>query len=246
MARKQRNVLLSLTAGLLFLPLWVFGSPLIAPDEVVVMFPTTGHRSAGSDGWHLDIHGWVYEPSRSGDWAELNRMLLGTQAIYANERGGDDDESLLSQRTGLFAVDNQRGKEVIIGLGGESYRMPASEAYGHFRGSIQVSDQQLGPILKQIDSDKTGLSLPLRVALLAGDGRYFGGRIHLVEEQGLSVISDLDDTIKDSSVLDTPQLLANTFAREFRPVPGMAEVYRDWAAIGAAFHYLSASPWQLY
>ena len=40
--------------------------------------------------------------------------------------------------------------------------------------------------------------------------------------------------------------LANTFLREFLPVPGMARLYQKWASAGAAFHYLSSSPWQLY
>jgi phosphatidate phosphatase APP1 len=60
------------------------------------------------------------------------------------------------------------------------------------------------------------------------------------------VISDVDDTVKVSQVRDRRELLANTFLRAFRGVPGMAEAYRQWAADGAAFHYVSASPWQLY
>src|SRR5262249_18285644 len=51
---------------------------------------------------------------------------------------------------------------------------------------------------------------------------------------------------KVSEVCDHRALLANTFLREFRPVPGIAELYRGWAAGGAVFHYVSASPWQLY
>jgi phosphatidate phosphatase APP1 len=40
--------------------------------------------------------------------------------------------------------------------------------------------------------------------------------------------------------------LATTFLREFRPIDGLAAVYRRWAEQGAAFHYVSSSPWQLY
>ena len=44
---------------------------------------------------------------------------------------------------------------------------------------------------------------PRRIAALpAGDGRRFAGRVQLVGRQGLSVISDVDDTVKDSNVLD--------------------------------------------
>ena len=33
--------------------------------------------------------------------------------------------------------------------------------------------------------------------------------------------------------------------REFVAVEGMPEVYRRWQDLGAAFHYVSSSPWQL-
>jgi phosphatidate phosphatase APP1 len=67
-----------------------------------------------------------------------------------------------------------------------------------------------------------------------------------VTPQGWSVISDIDDTIKDSNVLDKKELMRNTLLREFKPVTGMSKVYADWARGGAAFHYVSGSPWQLY
>jgi phosphatidate phosphatase APP1 len=41
--------------------------------------------------------------------------------------------------------------------------------------------------------------------------------------------------------------LRNTFVREFVSVPEMAALYRHWQEkLGAAIHYVSASPWHLY
>jgi phosphatidate phosphatase APP1 len=68
----------------------------------------------------------------------------------------------------------------------------------------------------------------------------------LIEPQGLSVISDIDDTLKHSHVICKRTLLTNTFLRPFETIPGMASVFRRWWAAGAAFHYVSSSPWQLY
>ena len=67
-------------------------------------------------------------------------------------------------------------------------------------------------------------------------------------KRGLSVVSDIDDTIKISEVSSKRELLANQFLRPFEVVPSMASVYRRWQQEhpGAAFHYVSASPWQLY
>jgi phosphatidate phosphatase APP1 len=72
------------------------------------------------------------------------------------------------------------------------------------------------------------------------------GRALLMAPTGVSVISDVDDTIKHTEVTCRQSLLRNTFLREFLPISGMAEMYQDWAAQGAAFHYVSSSPWQLF
>ena len=70
--------------------------------------------------------------------------------------------------------------------------------------------------------------------------------LHLLGEQGLSVISDIDDTIKITHVHDRAALLRQTFFRDFEAVPGMADLYGRWQAAGAAFDYVSRSPWQLF
>ena len=70
--------------------------------------------------------------------------------------------------------------------------------------------------------------------------------MRLLNEQGLSVVSDIDDTIKITHVQDRIALLKQTFLREFESVPGMADLYQHWRAAGATFHYVSRSPWQLF
>jgi len=71
---------------------------------------------------------------------------------------------------------------------------------------------------------------------------------HLVEPQGLSVISDIDDTVKVTEVFRGPSaVLRNTFLREFHPVSGMAELYKAWnKEYGASFQYVSKSPIEFY
>jgi phosphatidate phosphatase APP1 len=88
--------------------------------------------------------------------------------------------------------------------------------------------------------------IQFRLVTRRGDDRIFAGRAHLLAPEGWSVVSDIDDTIKDSNVLDKRELIRNTFLRDFKPVDGMADAYTAWARGGAAFHYVSASPWQLY
>jgi len=79
-----------------------------------------------------------------------------------------------------------------------------------------------------------------------GDPRRFEGDVQLVTGSGISVISDIDDTIKITNVTDHRQLFDNTFFRDFREVEGMPELYQSLAAGGASLHFVSSSPWQLY
>jgi len=72
------------------------------------------------------------------------------------------------------------------------------------------------------------------------------GKICLIPTQGISVVSDIDDTIKETCVGNRHELLHNTFLREFKSVPEMAEIYQQWASLGSSFHYVSASPWQMF
>ena len=60
----------------------------------------------------------------------------------------------------------------------------------------------------------------------------FAGRqlsnLLLVPPAGLSIISDIDDTIKESNVIHKRELMLNTFLREFVPVEGMSALYQRW------------------
>ncbi|KAI8373193.1 uncharacterized protein BYT42DRAFT_61122 [Radiomyces spectabilis] len=58
---------------------------------------------------------------------------------------------------------------------------------------------------------------------------------------------DIDDTIKVTDILGGKDvILQNTFFSKAKEVPGMAEVYRAWAAEKMPIHYVSNSPWQVY
>jgi phosphatidate phosphatase APP1 len=68
----------------------------------------------------------------------------------------------------------------------------------------------------------------------------------LLDRHSVIVVSDIDDTIKDSNVPELPELLLNTLFRPFRRTPGMAEIYKKWQEKHAQFIYLTNSPYQLF
>ena len=69
--------------------------------------------------------------------------------------------------------------------------------------------------------------------------------IRFIEPEGISIISDIDDTIKITRASVRREVLANTFIRPFKIIDGVNEVYRQFATTGVEFHYVSSSPWQL-
>src|ERR1051325_5894126 len=207
-------------------------------DERVVFFPTLGRPTP--TGWELEIHGWVFEPERHRLLSAIFRRAIG---IHESELTAAE-KTTFAARAQSFLVDNERRKRISIRLGEQTLKLSASAANGHFAGRLRLSAEDLGHL--GIAGGATG---PILFHTVSADQRVhsYPGEVYLLPDNGLSVISDIDDTIKSSQVLDRDALLRNTFCRPFEAVPGMAEVYRNWAAsAGAQFHYVSASPWQLY
>jgi phosphatidate phosphatase APP1 len=99
-------------------------------------------------------------------------------------------------------------------------------------------------LLKSVGPDTGWLSY--RAALTESDDRHIEGRLQIVHPTGISIISDVDDTIKHSNVPNRGDLFRNTFTRTFVPIAGMPELYQQCAHAGAVFHFVSGSPWQLY
>ncbi len=222
------------TGVLLFAGQWAAAQ--VREDEEIIFFPTFAHLTPDGKEWVVPIHGWVFEPENDSVvrvvLLERLRQTLGLQESAA-------ETDVFRERARLFLVDNERNKSVTVEVGGRRHRLPPSEPNGHFRGEIRV------PAAEATPSAEAGRLL-CEAVLPNGDSRRFWGTILLIPPTGFSVISDIDDTIKITEVADRTAMMRNTFCRPFRAVPGMAELYRRWAAEGAYFHYVSASPWQLY
>lgn len=73
--------------------------------------------------------------------------------------------------------------------------------------------------------------------------------VQIIEPKGVSLISDIDDTVKQSNIaLGTKEVFRNTFARELRDltIDGVQDWYGALHDLGVRVHYCSNSPWQLY
>lgn len=206
-------------------------------DEQVVFYPTCGSWDKEHDAWRFQIHGKVFEP----EYNSIKRRLV-LAWLRSSLNGQLESDQLREDRVRHFLVDNERGKSVTIAVEGENLRVGTSGPNGHFLTEHAIAaSKMIG-----VNSSRAENVIAFQAVLRENDSRSFTGRLHCLAESGVSVISDIDDTIKDSCVTEKSELLRNTFMREFRPVVGMAELYRDLAESGVAFHYVSGSPWQLY
>jgi len=91
--------------------------------------------------------------------------------------------------------------------------------------------------------------VPTHVRVLASEKLSATEEVHITEPKGISMISDIDDTIKHSAIGNgAKEMFRNTFIRELGDltIEGVKEWYNKLADLGVKFHYVSNSPWQLY
>ncbi|KZF19544.1 hypothetical protein L228DRAFT_251163 [Xylona heveae TC161] len=91
--------------------------------------------------------------------------------------------------------------------------------------------------------------VPKNVRVLASEDLSAMTEVRITEPVGVSVISDIDDTIKHSGVASgAREMFRNTFIRELDElsIDGVKEWYSKLAEMGVKMHYVSNSPWQLY
>lgn len=126
-----------------------------------------------------------------------------------------------------------------------------SERTGIFSGQFNVSDSKIRKWISESSLDnKRTIKIKSESVESSINSRSFSpteGVVHLIEPEGVSVISDIDDTIKNTKVLAGARaVLKSTFFNPTRSIPGMAEAYSKWYNLGASFHYVSNSPFQLF
>ncbi|HEY6563973.1 MAG TPA: App1 family protein, partial [Pirellulaceae bacterium] len=208
-------------------------------DEIE-LFPSFGKRDANNSECLLLIRGHVTRPRHDGLGLRLlERFYLRAFRISPEEAAGP----LYRDRIQGFLERARRGTLVRIHLPHGNCDLPrASRPNGHFQATIRIPTP--GPWIDTLGDDEDRwirIQASAARAPLPADSRC-----PVLSHAGPSVISDIDDTIKATHVAERRLLIANTFLLPFEPIGGMAGVYRAWEGAGAAFHYVSSSPWQLF
>jgi phosphatidate phosphatase APP1 len=210
------------------------------PDERVTLYPTFGYPISGGTVWRVLVHGQIGE----GATTSFAQRLLLKGLIRALDLTPDIvSGELFGKRINGFLLNPISGERIQIELAGQRYVLRRkSKSSGLFNCKIDLPASQLA-----------GYKTYGRIGTSSGQRSVRESRweanscpVLLAEQTGVSVISDIDDTIKLTEVTSRRQMLKRTFAMPFEGIDGMSSLYQNWAADGALFHYVSSSPWQIF
>ncbi len=188
--------------------------------EETILFPDVAFQSLDNDAtWKIMIHGWRYEGNKGMDWfgfsssqwvERLVKRLLGLDdIIYLNG-------SLNRDRLKPFFVEDESNELISVKVGEKTHSL-RTDQNGQLYEQIQATNDEIQKLKQQQQQTDDFITYEA-----IGDNQDTAkGIIRLIEpRQGISIISDVDDTIKISEVLDKVRLIANTFIYPFKPVPG--------------------------
>ncbi|WEW56839.1 hypothetical protein PRK78_002294 [Emydomyces testavorans] len=227
----------------------------------------------------IDVRGWIYSPNKGPMTRKnrlliaLARKISGIPAPSPSVSGdgrssGQDDISLEKQAESIAGkqtdIDNQRQSSLLSRdeisaanaqlmdrlrpfLTSPAVGMPATIFFFNDTKSqsrtVLTNDGGHFAVRASLDF------VPSHIRVLASETLSAMEEIKIIEPSGVSLISDIDDTIKHSAIMSgAKEIFRNTFVRDFTDlsVLGVREWYSQMANMGVGIHYVSNSPWQLY
>ncbi|HYE12814.1 MAG TPA: phosphatase domain-containing protein [Pyrinomonadaceae bacterium] len=222
-------------------------------EKKLTFYPTYGYRPQdGSGVWRIPARAWV-----------RNERPMPPDSVI---RLCVDEEGELSEKLFLrlkecvrdFVARDNEGEEVRFTFDGdparEKFRLRGeTDGNGIIIEEFDLPDEAAGRIIAaQPDAGRGGwLKLTAETSGLSGKATS-SSAVRLTEPHGLSVVSDIDDTVKVTEVpAGKRAVLRRTFLMDYEEAEGMRERYqkileRNPDFDNVAFHYVSGSPWQLF
>ena len=221
----------------------------------VTVYDSYGYRDPSEASvWSVPMRAWVHD-NRDTPFVE---NTIASWAIGHFERDLErpldpDERAQLLACLANFIADDKSDEVVRFSFAEDAARTifqfkERTTENGVVEEIIRVPDQLVGECYARQSRESRWLEIDART----GDGHGSGkGRIRFLEPEGLSVVSDIDDTIKVTQVpAGKKTVLRNTFLKKFKAAEGMRERYLNLVsspdAADTCFHYVSGSPWQLY
>lgn len=214
------------------------------PTHRATLYPMLGYAHRDGEHWRVLAQGRFY---RHTPLTLSKRLLIRGLQRVMNVPRENFQEEIFHKRLEGFLAAAEPGRRVVLRMGDELIPLKKkTRGSGLFQSTIDLSNSailRLAPTAMELD---TRVEISLALDPSHPTDTAISSPVYLVAPRGISVISDIDDTIKNTQVTQKRAMLANTFVHPFQAIEGMAEVYRQWASDGAFFHYVSSSPWQIF
>lgn len=231
-------------------------------SEQVTFYPTYGYRH--DNGWRIPMRVWVHE--ERGLIKHVGRLIqhateqlvdveVAEKAIArlaSMDQLASQQRQRFRSRIAPFVMDSESRETVIFQFDKDSdqekfrVRNEAGEfadtdLSGRVEGFLDLSEMKAKTLQKTQGTQPGWLTYHV-----VSQGHSGAGRIKLIDPQGFSVISDIDDTVKITGIPEGKAVvLRRTFFEEFSASPGMAQMYQQLGP-EVSFHYVSGGPWQMY
>lgn len=217
----------------------------LKPGQQATLFPSLGFFDLKRNGWRALVHGRVFVDGRIPLGTRI--LLRGLKKAMKATPEEVASETFQRRIDGFLSAPGPR-RRIVLEIAGQHYRLRRrTRRNGAFYGSLSLPRDVFPPDPRALDSGSLVADMNLLFPTAdVGSPTPTTGQIHVVSPTGISVISDIDDTIKMTEATCRSEMLANTFLRPFEVVEGMAPLYQNWQVQGCDFHYVSSSPWQLY
>lgn len=219
-------------------------------DKVVIFYPTYAYRDPADGRWTVPARVWVRRRRALPVGDDRVRELFG-------EGGPIGEAEVLRLRATLedFVANDSGRDRVSFTFDGLSGRPYVFEQVTSPNGLVE-QEFKLHPEDEAALGDAGGAESLWRSVSVRAEGvlgaEEGDGRVVFPAAQGLSVVSDIDDTIKVTEILaGPPTFLRRTFLMDYEAVAGMKDRYeRILETHGdhrdVVFHYVSGGPWPLY
>ncbi|OZJ03747.1 hypothetical protein BZG36_03061 [Bifiguratus adelaidae] len=235
-------------------------------SEHIMFFPNYGWKTvdkAGNEVWRAKVSGWTFSMPPHSTAETILLALLRRAAGVALD---SDEHKRLQERADMFFTSSMKRIPMqvdILGMisnGGKAFNATdlVVETETVIQEPLQISSGDKGAWEEQFtinpkDLKDHGQVLEGSHHVVRIKGFHQGmvapayGFVDLIEPEGISIITDIDDTIKVTNIPDGKEvILENTFFREATEVTGVSNIYTKLAERGVAFHYVSNGPWQCF
>lgn len=241
----------------------VSSSDLAAIPTSVLNIP--GYGNWTGSGWSLRVHGNVYkQPNLSNETVDklADVFLIDTSIAQLNQTEQDQARNVTREIFVVQQGDVNVTVDIFPGPSAGSSGEPGGGGGITPNTAEEIQSTQL-PYETTVEGDfDTFIPISNSTgALLSGEGNIPPQRLnvyatgtdtgnatsYLVSDQGLTVISDIDDILRVTKIYEPKQGLLDTFALPFTPWMNMPSIYANWSRSIPTmhFHYLTTTPEQV-